>query len=150
MRKKYRGPTRRERNSTIFHHGTSRGKTSPIPNESMLEPTDRVKPDRTDSPRVRTESLECFDPLVELRTKFYPRPLVRNRIASCTLLFRYPCTISRSRTKHPFGRRCYHPLSILFFSSYPFHPRKKTLSSQGGPQRDKRLSYRGKENLPRP
>lgn len=137
----------------ITEPASSRGKTSPIPNESSGQCSNL---NRTDSPRVRTEnalirSWNCDGIITRPDTNHKPsfiqghsKSCVR---ASCTLLFRYPYTISRERSI-PSGEDVIIRFSSCFLLPFPFRPRKKTLSSQGGPQRDKRvapfLSRKGK------
>lgn len=138
----------------ITEPASSRGKTSPIPNESSGQCSNL---NRTDSPRVRTEnalirSWNCDGIITRPDTNHKPsfiqghsKSCVR---ASCTHSYFVIHIQSLENEASLREKMLIIRFSSCFFLPFPFRPRKKTLSSQGGPQRDKRvapfLSRKGK------
>lgn len=161
MRKKYRGPTRRERNSTIFHHGTSfeQRKDESYP-EWILWPMLESEPNRLATSKNR----ECFDPRSWNCDGIITRPdtnhkpsFIQGHSKSCV---RASCTHSyfvihiqslenEASLREKMLSSAFHP--AFFFPSLSAQERKLCHHKEGRKETNaSRLSYRGKENLPRP
>lgn len=142
----------------ITEPASSRGKTSPIPNESSGQCSNL---NRTDSPRVRTEnalirSWNCDGIITRPDTNHKPS-FIQGHSKSCV---RASCTHSyfvihiqslenEASLREKMLSSAFHP--AFFFPSLSAQERKLCHHKEGRKETNaSRLSYRGKENLPRP